>query len=57
MLQKVVVYYKENVSPTIAKKIRNEIFRATIQLEKHPKMGQENSKPNPCFPSTNQLSN
>jgi len=40
MLQEVVVYYKNNVSPTIAKKIRNEIFKATIQLEKHPKMDQ-----------------
>jgi plasmid stabilization system protein ParE len=40
MLREVVVYYKENVNPAIAKKIRNDIFKATIQLEKYPQMGQ-----------------
>lgn len=40
MLREIVFYYKENVNQAIAKKIRNDIFKATIQLEKYPQIGQ-----------------
>jgi len=40
MLLEIYTYYKENASPLIARKIKNEIFAATNQLKKHPASGQ-----------------
>ena len=40
MLLEIYNYYKENASPSIARKIKTEIFTATKQLKKHPDSGQ-----------------
>ncbi len=40
MLLEIYTYYKDNASPLIARKIKNEIFTATNQLKKHPSSGQ-----------------
>lgn len=40
MLLEIHEYYKEKASPSIARKIKNEIFAATKQLKKHPTSGQ-----------------
>ena len=39
-LSEIYQYYKEKASPTIAQKIKSEIFTATRQLKKHPSSGQ-----------------
>lgn len=39
-LSEIYQYYKEKASPTIAQKIKAEIFTATRQLKKHPSSGQ-----------------
>jgi toxin ParE1/3/4 len=39
-LSEIYQYYKENVNPSIALKIKTEIFTATSQLIKHPFSGQ-----------------
>jgi len=39
-LSEIYQYYKEKASPTIAQKIKTEIFTATRQLKKHPSSGQ-----------------
>jgi plasmid stabilization system protein ParE len=39
-LSEIFQYYKLKASPTIAKKIKAEIFTATQQLKKHPSSGQ-----------------
>ena len=40
MLSEIYVYYKKNANPSIAKKIKTEIFTTTKQLKKHPISGQ-----------------
>ena len=40
MLKKVYDYYRENANLRVAKRIKDEIFTSTRQLEKHPKSGQ-----------------
>ena len=40
MLLDIYDYYKVNASPSIAQKIRKEIFTTTRQLKKHPISGQ-----------------
>ena len=40
MLKEIFLYYKENASMTVAKKIRDEIFKSTKQLQHHPQLGQ-----------------
>ena len=40
MLSEIYDYYKVNASPSIAKKIKTEIFTTTKQLKKHPVSGQ-----------------
>lgn len=39
-LSEIYQYYKEKASPTIAQKIKAEIFTATRQLKKHSSSGQ-----------------
>lgn len=39
-LSEIYKYYKEKASPTIAQKIKAEIFTATRQLKKHSSSGQ-----------------
>ena len=40
MLLEIYDYYKVNVSPSIANKIKTEIFTTTKQLKQHPVSGQ-----------------
>lgn len=40
-LKEIYKYHKEEVSISIAQKIKKEIFSATKQLEKHPNSGQK----------------
>lgn len=39
-LSEIYQYYKEKASPTIAQKIKTEIFTATRHLKKNPSSGQ-----------------
>jgi plasmid stabilization system protein ParE len=40
MLKEIFVYYKENASTSVAKNIRNDIFKTTNKLQYHPQLGQ-----------------